>query len=114
VVSFNEYFHCSVTSHNSWSPTLTTANTVVDVANAAAANHYCYCRIEGMPYADAVISESLRLHLPAAILGFDARKDVVVGGVTVSEGTGVVISQSKTAVSDGHFTNAKQFWPEVR
>eukprot|EP00953_Heterococcus_sp_UTEX-ZZ885_P002308 1765-Heterococcus_DN1.PRE.2 len=66
-----------------------------------------------MPYADAVISESMRLHLPAAILGFEACKDVVVGGVTVPNGTRVMISQSKTAVSDDHFTNAKQFWPEV-
>eukprot|EP00953_Heterococcus_sp_UTEX-ZZ885_P002310 1765-Heterococcus_DN1.PRE.4 len=68
--------------------------------------------IEKMPYADAVISESLRLHLPAPILGLTARKDVVVGGVTVPKGTSVFISQSKTAVSDDHFTNAKQFWPE--
>eukprot|EP00953_Heterococcus_sp_UTEX-ZZ885_P002313 1766-Heterococcus_DN1.PRE.3 len=67
-----------------------------------------------MPYADAVISESMRLHLPAAILGFEARKDIVVGGVTVPNGTRVMISQSKTAVSDDHFTNAKQFWPERR
>jgi cytochrome P450 len=66
-----------------------------------------------MPYADAVISESMRLHLPAPILGLTARKDVVVGGVTVPYGTNVFISQSKTAVSDDHFTNATQFWPEV-
>jgi cytochrome P450 len=93
--------------------TLTTINAVVDVANATATNHYCCCQIEAMPYADAVISESMRLHIPAAILGFDARKDVVVGGVTVPKDTRVLLSQSKTAVSDGHFTNAKQFWPEV-
>jgi cytochrome P450 len=66
-----------------------------------------------MPYADAVISESMRLHLSAPILGLTARKDVVVGGVTVPKDTNVFISQSKTAASDEHFTNAKQFWPEV-
>jgi cytochrome P450 len=66
-----------------------------------------------MPFADAVISESMRLHSPTPFLGFTARKDVVVVGVTVLKGTNVFISQSKTAVSDDHFTNAKQFWPEV-
>jgi cytochrome P450 len=66
-----------------------------------------------MPYTDAVISEGMRLHLTASAAGLRARKDVVVGGVTVPKGTHVFISQSKTAVSDNHFTNAKQFWPEV-
>jgi Cytochrome P450 len=66
-----------------------------------------------MPYADAVISESMRLHLPASILGLTARKDVEVGRVTVPKGTNMFVSQSKTAVSDDHFTNAQQFWPEV-
>jgi Cytochrome P450 len=76
---------------------------------------YCHCcrQIESMPFADAVISESMRLHSPTPFLGFTARKDVVVGGVTVLKGTNVFVSQSKTAVSDNHFTNAKQFWPEV-
>jgi cytochrome P450 len=67
-----------------------------------------------MPYTDAVISESMRLHMPASMLGFTARKDVVVGGVTVLKGTNLFVSQGKTAVSEDHFTNAKQFWPEVR
>jgi cytochrome P450 len=66
-----------------------------------------------MPYTDAVISDSMRLHLPASFPGFTARKDTVVGGVTVPKGYKVFVSQSKTAVSDDHFTNAKQFWPEV-
>jgi cytochrome P450 len=67
-----------------------------------------------MLYADAVISESMRLHLPVSTVGFEARKDVVVGGVTIPKDARILISQSKTAVSDDHFTNAKQFWPEVR
>jgi cytochrome P450 len=66
-----------------------------------------------MPYADAVISESMRLHLTLAVLASTALKDVVVGGITVPKGTDVFICQSKTAVSDDYFTNAKKFWPEV-
>jgi cytochrome P450 len=66
-----------------------------------------------MSYADAVISESMRLHVPVAILSNTALKDVVVGGITIPKGTEVIISESKAAVSDEYFTNAKQFWPAV-
>jgi cytochrome P450 len=66
-----------------------------------------------MPYTDAVISESMRLHLTAGLLGLAARKDVAVGGVTVPKGTMVMLSQSKTAVSEQYFSDAKRFWPEV-
>jgi cytochrome P450 len=71
-------------------------------------------QVDAMSYTDAAIHESMRLHVPPAILGNTALKDVVVGGITIPKGTDVVISQSKVAVSDKYFTNAKQFWPEVR
>jgi cytochrome P450 len=66
-----------------------------------------------MPYVDAVISESMRVHLTTSVMASTALKDVAVGGITVPKGTDVFVCQGKTAISDKYFTNAKQFWPEV-
>jgi cytochrome P450 len=70
-------------------------------------------QVEAMPYTDAVISESMRVHLTAALLGSSAHKDVVVGGVTVPKGTTVFACQSMTAVNEQYFSDAARFWPEV-
>jgi cytochrome P450 len=70
-------------------------------------------QVEAMPYTDAVISESMRLHLTAALLGSSAHKDVVVGGVTVPKGTTVFSCQSRTAINEQYFSYATRFWPEV-
>eukprot|EP00953_Heterococcus_sp_UTEX-ZZ885_P025713 13954-Heterococcus_DN1.PRE.2 len=90
------------------------ASAVSNFAVAAACHLLLILQLEAMPYFDAVVSESMRVHLVASPLQFVAIKDAVVGGITIAEGTGVYVCQGKTAASDEHFTNAKQFWPEVR
>jgi Cytochrome P450 len=69
-----------------------------------------------MPYADAVLQESMRMHQPAGVLLFQCNKDTVVGDVTVPAGVDVLCCFSPTASASykEQCSHADKFWPEVR
>jgi cytochrome P450 len=69
-----------------------------------------------MPYAEAVLQESMRVHQPAGVLFLQCNKDTVVGDVTVPAGCDVLCCFTGATVSSSYreCSHADKFWPEVR
>lgn len=65
-----------------------------------------------LPYADAVIKESLRLYPPAWGFGREALEEFEVGGYRVPAGTQVIFSQWVTHRDERFFEDAAVFRPE--
>jgi cytochrome P450 len=65
-----------------------------------------------LPYARAVIEETLRLFPPAWALGREPREDVVVAGVAVPKGTQVIVCPWVMHRDARFFAKPMRFWPE--
>lgn len=65
-----------------------------------------------LPYADAVIRESMRLYPPAWAVGREAIEDCVVGGYHVAAGTQMFISQYVTHRDPRNFDAPEAFDPD--
>jgi len=63
-------------------------------------------------YADMVISESLRLYPPAAVLGREAIVDCTIGGYPIHRGNAVMMSQWVTQRDARYFDQPEAFMPE--
>jgi Cytochrome P450 len=72
-------------------------------------------QVNAMPYADAVLQESMRVHQPAGVLFFQCNKDTVISDVTVPAGVDVLLCFSPTASPSykEQCSHADKFWPEV-
>jgi len=65
-----------------------------------------------LPYANAVIKESMRLYPPVPLLGREAAEDVEVGTYLVPKGCVVIISQWVMHHKEDYFEAAEAFRPE--
>ena len=65
-----------------------------------------------LPYANAVITESLRLYPPVSLVGREAVEDVKVGDYVIPEGCVVMLSQWVMHHSPQYFDDADAFQPE--
>jgi cytochrome P450 len=68
--------------------------------------------IPNLPYANAVIKESMRIYPPVPMIGREAKEDVVLGDCTIPQGCVVMISQWVMHRSSKYFENALAFQPE--
>ena len=65
-----------------------------------------------MSYTEACISESMRMHPVAPLIGAEALNDTTVGGVAVPKKTVVLLLTRVGAMQDANFTDAAAFRPE--
>jgi cytochrome P450 len=65
-----------------------------------------------LPYANAVIKESMRLYPPVSLLGREAVKDVEIGDYLIPRDCVVMISQWVMHRNGKYFDNAEVFQPE--
>lgn len=68
--------------------------------------------LKRLPFAEAVIKESLRLYPPAWIVGREALEDFEAGGVLIPKGTSVIMSQWLVHRDARWFPDADAFRPE--
>jgi cytochrome P450 len=68
--------------------------------------------LERLTYTRAVLSEALRLYPPAWVLTRQARADHRLGGVTIAEGTVIVVSQYLLHRDRRFFADPLEFRPE--
>ncbi|HEX2566113.1 MAG TPA: cytochrome P450 [Burkholderiales bacterium] len=68
--------------------------------------------LERLPYAKAVITESMRLYPPAWFVGRTALEDVEVGGFTIPRGATVLMSQFIAHRDGRYFKEPERFLPE--
>jgi cytochrome P450 len=68
--------------------------------------------LAGLPYAGAMIKESLRLYPPAWGFGREALEDCGIGGYRVPAGTQIIVSQWVTHRDERFFERAQEFAPE--
>ena len=68
--------------------------------------------IPSLPYAGAVINETLRLYPPAYVTGREAVRDTVIGGVRLPKGHIVLISMHTTHRDPRFFPEPDAFRPE--
>jgi cytochrome P450 len=65
-----------------------------------------------MRYTEACISESMRMHPVAPLIGAEALNDTTVAGVAVPKMTVVLLLTRVGAMQDANFTDAATFQPE--
>jgi cytochrome P450 len=65
-----------------------------------------------LPYAEAVIAESMRLYPPAWVVGRQAIHDCVIGGYHVPKGTVVLVSQWTMHRDPRYYDDPEAFRPE--
>ncbi len=65
-----------------------------------------------LPYANAVIKESMRLYPPVSLLGRESVEDTEIGSYLIPTGCVVIISQWVMHHSSRYFANAEVFQPE--
>ncbi|MGB3298490.1 MAG: cytochrome P450 [Phormidesmis sp.] len=68
--------------------------------------------LQKLPYANAIIKESMRMYPPVSVLGREATTDVVVGDYLIPKNCVVIISQWVMHHSPNYFDNAQRFSPE--
>jgi cytochrome P450 len=72
----------------------------------------CHEQLGEMPYTEACISESMRLHPVAPLIGAEAINDTIVADVLVPKGTMIVLLTRAAAMEEDNFTGAAAFRPE--
>jgi cytochrome P450 len=72
----------------------------------------CHEQLGEMPYTEACISESMRLHPVAPLIGAEAINDITVADVAVPKGTVIIMMTRVGAMKDDNFTDAAAFRPE--
>jgi len=68
--------------------------------------------LENMPYLEAVALETLRLKNVAPILFLEPNQEVELNGVTIPQGTLLMLLNRYNALQDANFSAARQFKPE--
>ena len=68
--------------------------------------------VPAMPYAQAVINETLRLYPPAYVTGREAVRDTTIGGIRIPKGHIVLISMYTTHRDPRFFAEPDAFRPE--
>lgn len=84
------------------------ADSVVDAENYVAS----FGAAGQLPYIEAVVNETLRLHPIAPIFFLEPIEDEVIGGVTVPSGTPIFILSGYAAKRDSHFEKSAEFDPD--